>query len=203
MASLCFTDECFILRFMKKKPPIVSKDDRDLFRDAVGDVHPLEDNGKVRVEKQKPSPRVRQHERQEQQSPQDTLSDPIDLADVAMGEELLFCRSGVQPSVMKKLRRGQFVIEDELDLHRKTADEARLATATFLQAAHQNGMHCIRIIHGKGLGSPNQLPVLKTKVNHWLKQCDEVLAFCSARQVDGGTGAVYVLLRNQRSAARK
>ena len=159
------------------------------------DVHPLESDDKATIEKQKPAPRARQRELDDEQVLEDMLSDPIDLADVETGEELLFSRSGVQPAMMKKLRRGQFAIEAELDLHRMTSDEARLATSTFLQLARQGGKRCIRIIHGKGLGSPNKLPVLKTKLNHWLKQRDEILAFCSARPVDGGTGAVYVLLR--------
>ena len=180
---------------MKKKPPSLSEEERDLFRDAMRDVRPLEVEEKVQEEKAKPSPRARQRELDEQQVFEDMLSDPIDLSDVEVGEELLFSRSGVQPAMMKKLRRGQFAVEAELDLHRMTSDEARLATSTFLKMAHKSGKRCIRIIHGKGLGSPNKLPVLKTKVNHWLKQRDEVLAFCSAPPNDGGTGAVYILLR--------
>ncbi len=183
---------------MKKKIPTVSAKERDLFRDAIGDVRPLPETGKVRIEKQKPSPRGRQTQTIEQDKRLDNLSDPIHLADVTSGEELRFCRNGVPPATMKKLRRGQILIEAELDLHRMTADEARLATATFLQTAFQRELRCIRVIHGKGLGSPNQLPVLKTKLNHWLKQLDEVLAFCSARPADGGSGAVYVLLRASR-----
>ena len=181
---------------MKKKTPGISDEERDLFRDAMGDVRPLPDDGKVQIEKGKPSPRVRQTPPAGQDAPLDHLSDPIDLAEVSINEELLFFRSGVQPAMIKKLRRGQYMIEAELDLHRMTAEEARLATATFLQAAFQSGKRCIRIIHGKGLGSANQLPVLKTKVNYWLRQLDEVLAFCSARPADGGS--VYVLLRNPR-----
>lgn len=162
------------------------------------DVRPLDLEVKIEEEKKKPSPRARQRELDEQQVLEDMLSDPIDLADVETGEELLFSRNGVQPAMMKKLRRGQFAIEAELDLHRMTSDEARIATATFLQLAKDAGKRCIRIVHGKGLGSPDKIPVLKTKLNHWLKQRNDVLAFCSARPVDGGTGAVYVLLRTAR-----
>lgn len=183
---------------MKKKPPSVSADEKELFRDAMRDVRPLEVEEKVQEERPRPAPRARQRELDEQQVLEDMLSDPIDLTDVETGEELLFSRNGVQPAMIKKLRRGQFAIEAELDLHRMTSDEARLATSTFLKMAYQSGKRCIRIIHGKGLGSPNKLPVLKTKVNHWLKQRDEVLAFCSAPPADGGTGAVYVLLRARR-----
>lgn len=180
---------------MKKKRPQLSEAEQELFRDAMRGVRPLEVEEKVQVEKPKPSPRARQRERDERQVFEDMLSDPIDLADVETGEELLFFRSGVQPAMMKKLRRGQFSVEAALDLHRMTSDEARVATATFLQMAYQHGKRCIRIVHGKGLGSPNKLPVLKTKLNHWLKQRDEVLAFCSTPPADGGTGAVYVLIR--------
>lgn len=194
-SSHCLQSKSFILPVMKKKPSNLSEEERELFRDAMRDVRPLPAGDKIQLRRKKPSPRARQRELDEQQVLSDMLSDPIDLSDVETGEELLFCRDGVQPTMIKKLRRGQFAVEAELDLHRMTSEEARLATATFLQAARQSGKRCIRIIHGKGHGSPNKLPVLKTKVNHWLKQRDEVLAFCSTRPVDGGTGAVYVLLR--------
>jgi len=183
---------------MKKKRPQISEEEQNLFRDAMRDVRPMEDDGKVSIEKKKPSPRARQHELDEQQVFEDMLSDPIDLSEIETGDALLFSRSGVQPAMIKKLRRGQYAVEAELDLHRMTSDEARQATSAFLQIARQHGKRCIRIIHGKGLGSANKLPVLKIKVNHWLKQRDEVLAFCSALPVNGGTGAVYVLLRSNR-----
>lgn len=181
---------------MKKKPPAITDAERSLFRETVGDVRPLQDQGRVIPDKKRKfvSPKQRR-EMEDQQVLQDTLSDPIDLSEFETGEELLFSRSGVQPTIMKRLRKGHYAIEAELDLHRMTSDEARSATSTFLQSARQSGKRCLRIIHGKGLGSPNKLPVLKTKLNYWLQQRDDVLAFCSARPVDGGTGAVYVLLK--------
>ena len=99
--------------------------------------------------------------------------------------------------MLRKLRRGQFQIGPALDLHGMTVATAREALTRFLHAARREGRSCVRIIHGKGNGSRHRGPVLKLKINHWLRQRDEVLAFCSARPVDGGTGAIYVLLRRQ------
>ena len=169
--------------------------DSDLFRQAMGDVRPLKDDKRVSHEKTKPSPRPLQQELDEQQVLQDMMSDPVDMADVETGEELLFCRHGLQQKTFRKLRRGEFTIEAELDLHGKTVDEARIAIATFLPECQRQGLRCVRIIHGKGHGSFNKQPVLKTHVNHWLRQRDEILAFSSARPVDGGTGALYFMLK--------
>lgn len=170
-------------------------DDNDLFKQAMGDVRPLKHEERISHEKAKPSPRPRQQELDEKLVLQEMMSDPYDLSEVETGEELLFCREGVQHKTFRKLRRAEFALEAELDLHGKTVDEARLAIATFLPNCQQQGLRCIRVIHGKGHGSLNKQPVLKTHVNHWLRQRDEVLAFCSARPADGGTGAIYVLLK--------
>jgi len=126
---------------------------------------------------------------------QEMFSDGLDPADLETGDELLFVRGGLQHNVLRKLRRGQYSIGAELDLHGFTAADARQALALFLHACRERRVRCVRIIHGKGNGSLHRLPVLKGKVNHWLQQRDEVLAFCSARPMDGGTGAVYVLLK--------
>ena len=131
----------------------------------------------------------------EQQVLQDMLSDPEEPELVETGDELFFARAGLQHNVLRKLRRGQYSIGAELDLHGMTVVEARQQLAAFLQAARQRNVRCVRIIHGKGNGSLQRRPILKGKVNHWLQQRDEVLAFASARPVDGGTGAVYVLLK--------
>ena len=97
---------------------------------------------------------------------------------------------------LRKLRRGHWVVQAQLDLHGMTSDEARMNLVAFLNACKKNGHRCIRIIHGKGLGSKNREPVLKIKVRNWLMQRDEILAFTQARQVDGGGGAVVVLLKS-------
>ncbi len=115
--------------------------------------------------------------------------------DVGTGEELLFLRSGVSKETLRRIKRGQTAIEGELDLHGLTVDQAGWALARFLQDALSDGKRCVRIIHGKGLRSEARLPVLKGCVNNWLRHRDDILAFCSARAEDGGTGAVYVLLK--------
>ena len=117
-----------------------------------------------------------------------------DIGQEIEGEQT-FLRRGLGSDVLAKLRRGHWVICEDLDLHGLTAPEARIATATFLGACVQRGVRCVRIVHGKGLRSPNREPVLKRKLGHWLMQRDEVLAFCEARPTDGGSGAVVVLLR--------
>jgi DNA-nicking Smr family endonuclease len=103
----------------------------------------------------------------------------------------------MQHNVLRKLRRGQFSISAELDLHGLRVEEARQALSHFLYHCRVNKKRCVRIIHGKGYRSANNQAVLKSKVNHWLRQHDDVLAFCSARAQDGGTGALYVLLRHK------
>lgn len=114
--------------------------------------------------------------------------------DVESGDELGFRRDGTSDSVLRRLRRGEFAIRDELDLHGMTQDEARAALAAFLAEAVSRGQRCVRIIHGKGLRSGHRGPVLKSAVNRWLRRHAAVVAFCSARRNDGGTGALYVLL---------
>ena len=109
---------------------------------------------------------------------------------------LSFTRDGIAPNTVRKLRRGDWVIQAQLDLHGMTRDEARAALTQFLHAALTKGLRCVRVIHGKGLGSKNHLPVLKDKVRRWLAQSDPVLAYVQARAADGGAGAVVVLLKN-------
>lgn len=169
--------------------------EENLFRQAMSDVRPIKQQKRIQPVKPKPAPRPRHQELDEEQVKHDMLSDPADLNEVEIGDELLFSRNGVQYKTFKKLRRGEYTVEAELDLHGKTVDEARLLVAEFLYTCQQHGARCVRIIHGKGYGSLNKQPVLKTHVNHWLRQRDEVLAFCSCRPADGGTGALYLLLR--------
>ena len=132
----------------------------------------------------------------EQQVLGDTLSDsPAWQQGVENGEELLFRRDGLSQQHIRKLRRGHWKVQDHLDLHGLIATEARALTAAFLAHAIRNRLRCVRIVHGKGLSSPNREPVLKKKLSGWLAQRDEVLAYCQAPQPDGGGGAVLVLLR--------
>ncbi|RFA28263.1 DNA mismatch repair protein MutS [Alkalilimnicola ehrlichii] len=171
-------------------------DDRRLFEQAMQGVRRLATD-KVVPATPRPAPVPRKTVEDEQQVMRDILSDLFEPADLATGEELEYARPGLQHRVLRKLRRGQYSVQSELDLHGLTVPLARIAVADFLKACGERKLRCVRIIHGKGRRSSNKGPVLKTKVEHWLRQRDEVLAFCSARQVDGGTGAVYVLLRRQ------
>ncbi len=179
---------------MSEQPPS-DEDAPDLFRRAVGKVKPVR-NDRVEPHRAPPPPRPLKLEQDEAQVMRDALSDHVaDSADHQPGDILSFCREGVQKKVFRKLRTGTYAIQDELDLHGLTRDEARQALQAFLRGAAAEGRRCVRVIHGKGLRSSNEGPVLKTRVDHWLRQMDEVLAFHSALPRHGGTGAVYVLLR--------
>lgn len=164
------------------------------FREAVGDVRPIEqDRVAPHRRRRKPFP---EQKRLDEKAIMDSLLDgEFDDSELETGEELLFARPGVQRSVMRKLRRGEYVIEAQLDLHGHTVEQAREQVNLFLHECRTFGRRCVRIIHGKGRGSEGRLPVLKGKVNVWLRKKDEVLAFCPARPTDGGAGAVYVLLK--------
>ena len=175
---------------------LIPTEDAD-FRNAVADAVPLRAANRAQHLRRLPKPITRQRLRDEQQVMRDALADPFDWdAAVATGEELLFVRPGVPSAAVRKLKRGGWVLRAELDLHGMTGDQARLAVATFLHDCLRREIRCVRIIHGKGLGSKNREPILKHKVRHWLMQRDDVLAFCQARQVDGGAGAVVVLLKS-------
>jgi len=168
-----------------------------LFRRAVADAIPLPPSNRADIRRQRPKPIARQRLRDEQQVMVDALSDPLDWeAAMSTGEELVFVRPGVPTAALRKLRRGGWAIQGELDLHGHTGDEARVSLAAFLNRCNLEDRRCVRIIHGKGYGSKNRLPVLKGKVRHWLMQREDVLAFCQARTVDGGAGAVIVLLKS-------
>jgi DNA-nicking Smr family endonuclease len=177
--------------------PRLAEDGAVLFRRAVADAVPLPPCNRVERTHPRPKPIARQRQRDERQVLVDALADPWDWeAAVSTGEELFFSRPGVPVAALRKLRRGGWVIKGELDLHGHTGDEARVALAAFLNRCMTEDRRCVRIIHGKGLGSKNRLPVLKNKVRHWLMQREDVLAFCQARTVDGGAGAVVVLLKS-------
>ena len=176
--------------------PFANSEDAE-FRIEVADAIPLRASNRVQHLRRRPLPIARQRLRDEQQVMHDALHDPFDWdAAVAAGDELLFVRPGVPSSALRKLKRGGWVLRAELDLHGMTGDESRLALAAFLHDCGRRELRCVRIIHGKGLGSKNREPVLKHKVRHWLMQREDVLAFCQARQVDGGAGAVVVLLKS-------
>ncbi len=172
----------------------VNKEDMALFRQAVGAVNPVRQDAVI-SRRSKPKPRPTQRVADERQTLVDMalgLSDPEILE---TGDELYFKRDGIQSRLFQKLKRGQIRIEYELDLHGMTIALAKQALCEFLAKAQTANWRCIRIIHGKGKGSENNLPVLKNNLNQWLPQINEVLAFCSARPSDGGGGAIYVLMK--------
>lgn len=174
----------------------VDPDDAQLLRTALAGVQPLAAANRATLIRPKPHPVAAQRQRDEQEVLRDSLSDhPAWDLGLETGEELLFRRDGLSQQHVRKLRRGHWKIQDHLDLHGLTAAEARPLTAAFLANAIRNGMRCVRIVHGKGLRSPNKEPVLKKKLAGWLAQRDEVLAYCQAPQAEGGGGAVLVLLR--------
>lgn len=171
------------------------KDDLELFREAVKDARPLK-HERVLLRPKPPAPTPQQLWRDERQALLDSLSDDyIPAHELESGEELLYLREGHSPDILRKLRRGHWVIQAQLDLHGLVASEARLSVAEFLLHCKKNGLRCVRIIHGKGHGSKNREPVLKQRLRSWLMQRDEVIAYCQAREVDGGSGAVVVLLK--------
>ena len=173
--------------------------DADLFRRSVGDVAPLAAADKIVTVAPRPLPVAKQHMADEQAALQESLSDEFSVETLLDTDEALsFARNGIGPDTLRKLRRGHWVIQSQLDLHGLRTEEAREALAEFLRNAGKRGVRCVRVIHGKGLGSINKEPVLKNKVRNWLVQKEEVIAFCQARAADGGAGALVVLLKDHR-----
>jgi DNA-nicking Smr family endonuclease len=168
-------------------------DELQAFRDAVRDVRPLALEPHV-IERRKPRPRAAFRRRDEVAVLEESIRLSATDLEVETGDELSFRRPGVQDGVMRKLRRGQYRVEAEIDLHGLLLAEAKQGLRAFLAQAVHRQLRCIRIVHGKGLGSGPRGPVIKNAVNVVLRRTDAVVAFCSARQVDGGTGAVYALL---------
>jgi DNA-nicking Smr family endonuclease len=180
----------------RKQRELETKREAELFRRSIGDVSPLADTNKVISHGPRPLPIARQHLADEQAALQESLSDEFNVDTLLDTDEALsFARNGIGPDTVRKLRRGHWVIQDQLDLHGMRRDEAREALTQFLREAQRRGQRCVRIIHGKGLGSVNREPVLKSKVRNWLVQKEEVIAFCQARAADGGAGALVVLLK--------
>jgi DNA-nicking Smr family endonuclease len=159
----------------------------------VRDVNPLR-QAKRPPERERRRPRASSRRADEARVLADSLAFDAHDLDVESGDELGFRREGISESVLRRLRRGEYAVRDEIDLHGMTQDEARAALGAFLAEAAHHDRHCVRVIHGKGLGSGHRGPVLKSAVNRWLRRHAAVAAFCSARRNDGGTGALYVLL---------
>ena len=169
--------------------------ERDLFAVTVGQVLPLRRTVVPLPLRPRPPAVPQQRARDEAAVLVESISDEFDVESLLETDEALsFRRRGVGPDVVRKLRRGVWVTQAELDLHGLRRDEARERLAGFLRDASRSGLRCVRVVHGKGLGSPGREPVLKAKVKSWLVQREEVLAFTHARASDGGHGALVVLL---------
>jgi DNA-nicking Smr family endonuclease len=169
--------------------------ERDLFSLMVGAVTPMRAKGDIVAGKTRPAAIPRQRLLDEAAVMQEALSDGFDVESLLDTDDALsFRRRGIGPQVVRKLRRGVWAIQAQLDLHGLRRDEAREALGAFLREAGRTGCRCVRIVHGKGHGSPGREPVLKGKVKSWLVQRGEVIAFTQARAAQGGAGALIVLL---------
>lgn len=171
-------------------------EEANLFRSSLGNVTPLAGPPRVDADRPRPSAHPLQTRQDEQAVLKASLSDEFDADSLLdTDDSLSFRRPGIGPDVVRKLRRGHWVVQRQIDLHGLRRDEARDALAEFLRQSVRQGIRCVRVIHGKGLGSPGREPVLKGKVRAWLVQKEEVIAFAEPRPVDGGAGALVVLLR--------
>lgn len=170
--------------------------ERELFARTVGPVTPLRSPGRAHIERERPSPHPRQRELDDAAVLREALSDEMDVERLLETDEALsYRRDGLGPEVVRKLRRGVWVVHGEIDLHGLRSDEAREQLAAFIHEAVRRGWRCVRVVHGKGHGSPGRVPVLKSKVHRWLVQKSEVMAFVQARASEGGAGALVVLLQ--------
>jgi DNA-nicking Smr family endonuclease len=166
------------------------------FRAALAGVAPLPQPRRVALPRPRPRPTPHQTRRDERAALAESLSAPVSLDDaIDSGEELSFLREGFGRDVLRKLRRGHWVVQGELDLHGMNREHALFQTHRFLNESAKRHIRCVRIVHGKGLGSPNREPVLKGLLRKWLQQRADVLAFSQAPAVQGGSGAVLVLLK--------
>jgi len=170
-----------------------------LFQHAVGNAQALKDTGRVEIPRPAPAPLPRQRDADEAQVLHESIEAPLSFEDrLDIGDEAAFLRVGIPRRVLTDLRRGRWVVQAELDLHGLTRDEARRELGQFLALRLARGERCVRVIHGKGLGSPGRIGVLRQLSRNWLAQREEILAFCQAKPHDGGDGAVLVLLRAPR-----
>jgi DNA-nicking Smr family endonuclease len=180
---------------MSKNDDDSTPDDATLFRRLMGDARPISRDARVADFKRKPPPRARFRREEERAVLRESLEADIEALETGAGEALRFQRPSVGRRTMRRLARGSFSVQAEIDLHGMTVGEAKPALREFIDASVDRGLTCVRVVHGKGRGSGERGPVLKALVNGWLRRRSEVLAFASTRQVHGGTGAVYVLLR--------
>jgi DNA-nicking Smr family endonuclease len=169
--------------------------ERHMFVRAVGAVQPIPEKARVLNLGKRPEPRPLQQDLDDQAALQESMSDEFDVSTLLdVDDQLSFRRPGIGTDITRKLRKGEWSLQGQLDLHGLRSDEAREALGQFVRDAKRMGWRCVRVVHGKGLGSPGKEPVLKSKVQRWLVQKNEVLAFVQAKPSDGGAGALVVLL---------
>ena len=169
---------------------------RNLFQAAIGRVQLLQAPEVADLRPLPPAPALLQHERDAVAALQESMSDEVDVTTLLdTDEHLSFRRPGVGLDVVQKLRKGKWSIQRQMDLHGMRSDEAREALGSFIRESHKQGIRCVRVVHGKGLGSPGKTPVLKEKVHRGLVQKTEVVAFVQAQPSQGGAGALVVLLQ--------
>ena len=169
--------------------------EKNLFINAAGAVNRLPDKRRAPLKKAPPSTEPRQQQLDDRAVLVEAISDEFDIGTLLdVDEHMSFRRPGIGIDVTRRLRRGEWSIQRQLDLHGLRSDDARDTLSHFIREAHKHGIRCVRVVHGKGLGSPGKAPVLKSKVHSWLVQKKEVLAFVQAKPADGGAGALVVLL---------
>lgn len=171
--------------------------DRALFQQLVGKVNRLTDSGRVMPKSAALMAIPRQTQADDKAVMVEALSDEFDVESLLETDDsLAFRRASIGADVLRKLRRGVWALQGQVDLHGLRTEEARLALSEFLKLAQTREWRCVRVVHGKGLGSPGRVPVIKDKVKRWLVQSEKVLAFVQARGDEGGAGAVIVLLQS-------
>jgi DNA-nicking Smr family endonuclease len=188
--------EAEALAARKREAALRDQRERELFATSVGQVQPVPDKQRARTAPQPPEPEPKQRQRDERAALRETLSDEFNVESLLETDEALFYRRpDIGLDVVRKLRRGGWTIQAQIDLHGLRRDEARERLAEFVRESVAQQLRCVRVVHGKGLGSPGREPVLKGRVHSWLVQKQEVLAFVQARPAEGGNGALVVLLR--------
>ncbi len=179
----------------KREAEKLAEAERNLFTQSIGNVKPLPAKERVFITPPRPAPRPLQQDLDDQAALLESMSDEFDVSTLLdVDDQLSFRRPGIGTDVTRKLRKGEWSMQGQLDLHGLRSDEAREALGQFVRDAKRMGWRCVRVVHGKGLGSPGKEPVLKSKVQRWLVQKNEVIAFVQAKPSDGGAGALVVLL---------
>jgi DNA-nicking Smr family endonuclease len=169
--------------------------EKNLFTQAVGKVQRLPNKQILNLTPKPPPPLPKQKKLDDAEVMRESISDDFDVSSLLDTDDALsFRRPGISVEVTRRLRRGEWAIQGQLDLHGLRTEEARDALGQFIRESHKKGLRCLRVVHGKGHGSPGKSPVLKGRVQSWLVQKVQVLAFVQAKPAEGGGGALMVLL---------